>query len=122
MPNADPNITAIVQAFARQITAAVEASAVARIQAALSTAFGIPARRKPGRPPRQVAAVAAAAPPAKKRKKASPELIRARKLQGQYLGALKSLNVSDKAKVKAVAKDKGVAVAVKLAASLKRKK
>jgi hypothetical protein len=70
-------------------------------------------------------AKAAAAPAAKKaaaRKapKASPKLARARKLQGQYLGALKSLSEADKAKVKAVAKDKGVADALKLAKSFKK--
>jgi hypothetical protein len=67
-------------------------------------------------------AKAAAAPVAKARKapKASPKLARARKLQGQYLGALKSLADADKAKVKAVAKDKGVADALKLAKSLKK--
>ncbi len=67
-------------------------------------------------------AKAEAAPVAKARKapKASPKLARARKLQGQYLGALKSLSEADKAKVKAVAKDKGVAAALKLAKSLKK--
>ncbi len=52
--------------------------------------------------------------------KASPKLARARKLQGQYLGALKSLSDADKAKVKAVARDKGVVDALKLAKSLKK--
>ena len=53
-------------------------------------------------------------------RKASPKLARARKLQGQYLGALKSLSEADKAKVKAVARDKGVADALKLAKTLKK--
>ena len=53
-------------------------------------------------------------------KKATPKVARARKLQGQYLGALKSLTGADRAKVKAVAKDKGVADAVKLALSMKK--
>jgi hypothetical protein len=57
---------------------------------------------------------------ARKAPKASPKLARARKLQGQYLGALKSLSEPDKAKVKAVAKDKGVADALKLVKSLKK--
>jgi hypothetical protein len=65
-------------------------------------------------------APAAKAAPARKAPKASPKLARARKLQGQYLGALKSLTEADKAKVKAVAKDKGVADALKLAKSLKK--
>ena len=67
-------------------------------------------------------ATAVKAAPARKAAKASPKLARARKLQGQYLGALKSLGDSEKAKVKAVAKDKGVAEALKLAASLKKNK
>jgi hypothetical protein len=57
---------------------------------------------------------------AKKMKRATPKVARARKLQGQYLGALKSLTGADRAKVKAVAKDKGVADAVKLALSMKK--
>jgi len=64
---------------------------------------------------------AAAKPAAKKAKKFSPKAARARKIQGQYLGALKSLTGSDRDKVKQTAKDKGVAEAVKLALSLKKK-
>ena len=65
-------------------------------------------------------APAAKAATARKAPKATPKLARARKLQGQYLGALKSLNEAEKAKVKAVAKDKGVAEALKLAKSIKK--
>jgi len=119
MPNTDANILALVQAFARQITAAAEASAVARVQAALAGALGAPVKRGPGRPPRSAAV---AAPPVKKRKKASPKVVRARKLQGQYLGALRALSQADRAKVKAVAKEKGVPAALKVAASLKKPK
>ena len=57
---------------------------------------------------------------AKPAKKATPKVARARKLQGQYLGALKSLKGADRAKVKSVAKEKGVAEAVKLAAGMKK--
>lgn len=71
---------------------------------------------------KQQAAAAPAAPAARKAPQASPKLAKARKLQGQYLGALKSLNEGEKAKVKAVAKDKGVADALKLAKALKAKK
>ena len=56
----------------------------------------------------------------KKAKKATPKVARARKLQGQYLGALKSLTGEDRAKVKQTAAEKGVAEAVKLALSLKK--
>jgi hypothetical protein len=65
-------------------------------------------------------APAAKAAVARKAPKASPKLARARKLQGQYLGALKSLTEADKAKVRVVAKAKGVADALKLAKSLKK--
>jgi hypothetical protein len=182
MPTSDPNITVMVETFAFQITAAVEAAMADRIQSTLANAFGAPPKRGPGRPAKQaVAAVApvaarsagkktrpkqlcpvpgcknVAAPifgmvckdhknvakskikkyraerngkatpagtakpaAAKKAGKATPKVARARKLQGQYLGALKSLKGADRAKVKAVAKDKGVAEAVKLAARMKK--
>jgi hypothetical protein len=57
---------------------------------------------------------------AKKVKKITPKVARARKLQGQYLGALKSLTGADRAKVKQTAAEKGVAEAVKLALSMKK--
>ena len=174
------NITAIVETFTIQITAAVEASMANRLQAAISGVFGAPPKRGPGRPPKQavagVAPVSArfaakktrpkqfcpvpgckntAAPifgmvckdhknvakskitkyraerkatpagtakpaAAKKAAKATPKVARSRKLQGQYMGALKSLKGADRAMVKAVAKEKGVAEAVKLAAGMKK--
>jgi hypothetical protein len=63
-----------------------------------------------------------AKPVAKKVKKPTPKVARARKLQGQYLGALKSLTGADRAKVKQTAAEKGVAEAVKIALSLKKGK
>ena len=59
---------------------------------------------------------------AKKAKKVTPKVARVRKLQGQYLGALKSLTGADRAKVKQTAADKGVAEAVKLALGMKKGK
>ena len=175
MPNTDPNITAQIETFTRQIVATVEAAVTQRIQAALADALGVPQKRGPGRPPKQAAAPVAPAaarkkqlcpvpgcnnpaapifgmvckdhknvakskikkyreerregkvtqatgakPVAKKAKKATPKVARARKLQGQYLGALKSLTGADRAKVKQTAADKGVAEAVKLAQTMKK--
>jgi hypothetical protein len=183
MPDTNLNISALVEDFAHKLVAAVEASAVQRMQAALNGAFGAPQKRGPGRPPKQVAAAAPSAefsvqkrksPPkqlcpvpgcnnaaapvfgmvckdhrnvakskiekyrkerregrggqsvaakpvtAKKSKPMTPKVMRARKLQGQYLGALKSLVGAERARVKQVAKDKGVGEAVKLAMSLKK--
>jgi hypothetical protein len=120
------NITALVEEFAKGIVAAAKAAITARIEAALATAFGAPKQRKPGRAPRQ--AVAGVAPVAgkkaagKKAKKVTPKVARARKLQGQYLGALRSLSAADRDKVRAVAKEKGVAEAVKMAAGMKKGK
>ena len=61
-----------------------------------------------------------AKPAEKKAKKVTPKVARGRKLQGQYLGALKSLAGADRAKVKQMAKEKGVAEAVKLAKTMKK--
>jgi hypothetical protein len=118
MSNA-PNITTLSEDFAKQIIAATEAAAAERIQEALAFAFGTPGKRGPGRPPK---ATAVTAKPAVGRRpmKLSPKGLRARKLQGQYLGALRALSGADRAQVKAVAKDKGVGEAVKLALSLKK--
>ena len=150
----DLRVTSIVETFTREIADALEASAVARIQAVLAGAFGLPQRRGSGRPPRQAVAPAApvAARPAtgkkqprqlsrmpwfespaepsmgltcidfgakKNLKKATPKVARARKLQGKYLGSLKSLKGADRAKVKRIAKEKGVAAGLKFALSLK---
>jgi hypothetical protein len=72
---------------------------------------------------RKAAPTGAAKPAAaKKAVKATPKVARARKLQGQYMGALKSLKGADRAKVKAVAKEKGVAEAVKMAAGMRKVK
>ena len=60
------------------------------------------------------------AKPRKAPKVSSPSVARARKLQGQYLGALRSLSGADRIKVKQVAAEKSVADAVKLALSLKK--
>jgi hypothetical protein len=64
----------------------------------------------------------AARPVAKKASNITAAVKRARKLQGQYLGALKSLTGADRAKVKKTAAEKGVAEAVKLALSMKKGK
>ena len=182
MPNTEPNIAALIEAFTNQLLATVEAAVAQRIQAALASAFGAPQKRGPGRPPKHPAATehftpssvpaparkkqlcpvpgcknpaapvfgmvckehknvakakikkyrearregtvtrAPGAKPAtpKKVKKATPKVARARKLQGQYLGALKSLKGADRARVKKTAAEKSVADAVKLAQSLKK--
>jgi hypothetical protein len=65
-------------------------------------------------------ATAAKPAAAKKKAKMTPKAARARKLQGQYMGALRSLKGADRANLQAVAKDKGVAEAVKMAKGMKK--
>jgi hypothetical protein len=117
----DLNIAAIIDTFVNQITAAVESAAAQHLQAAIAGAFGTPQKGRPGRPAKQaVAPVAAPKAAAKKVRRVTPKVIRARKIQGQYLGALRALSAADKAKVQAVAKEKGVVAAVKMAKGMKR--
>lgn len=52
---------------------------------------------------------------------ATPALVRARKLQGKYLGRLKRLAGRNRQRVKATARDKSVAAAVALADKLLRR-
>jgi hypothetical protein len=127
MPNqsVDPSLASLIEQFTRQIVAVVENATAQRINAALASALGAPVKRGPGRPPKAAivptAAAALAASP-KPAKKASPKTALARKLQGQYLGALNGLTAADKAKVKQVAASKGKAEAIKLAQSIKAEK
>jgi len=72
------NIQSLVEDFANQLTAVIEAQVMSRARAAVSAALGgAPAKRGPGRPPKvakALAAVAAVAPVRKKpRKKAPPQ-------------------------------------------------
>jgi hypothetical protein len=169
------SITTLVENFANQIVAAVEASVAERIQAAVSGAFGPSVTRAgakglpssvfqmAGRRPKQLCPVPGcsnlAAPVfgmvcaehkgvskakikqyREERKKAnagqaalltgqvrkvakvSGKALQARKLQGQYLGALNGLKPADRNRVKELAKEKGKVVAIKLAQSIKKGK
>ena len=74
------------------------------------------AGRGPGRPPGR-----ASGKVARRRKRKftmTPKARAARKLQGRYLGMLRKLTGSLRTRVKAVAKKKGVASALKIAAKL----
>jgi hypothetical protein len=60
------------------------------------------------------------APAAGHSTRTNPKLAAVRRLQGQYLGALRGLPAAARAKVKALARAKGVAAAVKIAARMER--
>jgi hypothetical protein len=119
MKNAD--ITTLIEDFAKQIIVLTEAAAAERVQTAIAAAFGAPVKRDSGRSSKLAVNVASSA--AKRRPmKVTAKVARARKLQGQYLGALRGLGQADRAKVRTVAQDKGVPEALKLATSLKKSK
>lgn len=111
----DTNIAAIVEQFTVQVVAAIERSALERVQAAIAGTIsgqgGAAARPRLGPP---------ALPHAPRSVTITPKQMRARQLQGRYLGAMRPLSMADKAKVKSVAKTKGVAEALKLALSLRK--
>lgn len=115
----DATVTAIIETFSRQIAAAVEATGAALAQSTLAGAFGGSPKSGSGRPSRKVVTDLGVAGVAKD-KKSSPKVARVRKLQGQYMGALRSLKGAARAKVKQIAKDKGVAEAVRVARSLRK--
>ena len=52
------------------------------------------------------------------RRKMSPKTRALRRLQGKYMGHVRNLKASDKARVKAVREKQGIGAAIKLAASL----
>jgi len=116
------NLTAIVQDLVQQLVAAIEQTSVQRVQEAVAAAFGAPSKRTPGRPSLTALRMPKAATTSTARGATSSKLAQARQLQGQYLGALRALNEVSKAKVKKLAKEKGVAEALKLAHSLRKPK
>jgi hypothetical protein len=114
-------IMKLIQDFASQLVAATQAATEDRLRASFAGSFSPSGKRGPGRQAK-VASTTATPTAGRRPMTITPKVTRARKLQGQYLGTLRSLGAGDKAKVKAVAKEQGVAAAVKLALSLKAKK
>jgi hypothetical protein len=66
----DDNIEAIVADFVSQLEAAIESDTIARMRAAIATAVGLPAPKRAGRPPKQLAAISVWS--ASKRRKRAP--------------------------------------------------
>jgi len=116
MTNISPEVEALVRNFASRLIAAIEADVARRLQGVLSSALGAPAAAAP----RQPAGKPSVAVPKRRKVRVSRELAQARKLQGQYLGSLRGLKPADHARVKAVAHEKGLPAAIKLAHSIKR--
>jgi hypothetical protein len=92
-------INRLIAEFVDELTDAVEAMASTRIEAAMRDAFGDSAGGVGG------------SVRAKRRGPVSHK----RRLQGQYLGRLRSLKGAERSRVRAIARKKGVAEAVRAA-------
>ena len=119
MPNTSPAVESLVRDFVGNLTAAIEADVARRLQGVVASVLGTTAASAAA-PRRSVAQSSPVASPVRRPKRVSPELAQARKLQGQYLGALRGLKPVDHARVKALAHEKGLPAAIKLAHSIKR--
>lgn len=75
-------------------------------------------RRGPGRPSQNAAANDLDNGRRRPSKPQSPELRKQMGIQGRYLGTIRKIGPHDKANVQALAKEKGVAVGLKLAMNL----
>ena len=118
MQHSSDLVRKLVEEFVENLNGIVMAQAREHAQAAVANALGGSAgsvmRRGPGRPP------GSGRKPGRPPARTTAKLSKARQLQGQYLGSLRRLRGADRARVKKVARDQGVAEAVKLAAKLAR--
>jgi hypothetical protein len=116
MSSMSTEIESLVREFTARVVAAAKAQASERVLSAVSAALKGHASVAPAPVARPEKAIAA---PAKRKLRLSAKGLAARKLQGQYLGLLRGLSAGPRARVKKVAREKGVAEALKFAASLK---
>lgn len=117
------NLRPIIENFAAQLVDIVQRQSDDRARNAVLQSLGaangsVPPRRGPGRPPGSKNVTAAAAP-ARHISPATPAQAKARKLQGQYMGGLRALNKTDKAKAKATFEKDGVEAAIALIGKIK---
>ncbi len=116
MSSISTEIETIVREFTARVVAAAKAQANERVLSAVSAALSGQATVAPAS---SVKPAKVAAAPAKRKLRLSAKGLAARKLQGQYLGLLRGLQPGPRARVKKMAREKGVAEALKFAASLK---
>jgi hypothetical protein len=118
MSSISTEIETIVREFTARVVAAAKAQANERVLSAVSAALTGKADAAPA-PSASAKPAKPAAAPAKRKLRLSAKGLAARKLQGQYLGLLRGLQPGPRLRVKKVAREKGVAEALKFAASLK---
>ena len=102
--------SAFIDDLAATIAERVRARIVAAVDEAFAGSLGFSAKSSPKGPAART-----------KRRVLSPAMARARKVQGQYLGALRGLTGESRKKVKALAQSEGVGKALALARSLVKK-
>jgi hypothetical protein len=108
-------IESIVREFTARVLAAAQAQANERAISAVSAAL----EGRAEAPSTQVAKTETiSSAPGKRKLRLSAKGLAARKLQGQYLGLLRGLGLGPRARVKKIAREHGVAEALKFAASL----
>jgi len=107
-------IQALISTFTAQLMDAVTAQTGRRIQGIVATALASSAA-----PTTIGKAQGAGVRPVAQPHRLSDRATAARKLQGRYIGALRSLRPAARARVKKLAATAGVATAVKLALTLK---
>jgi hypothetical protein len=114
-----PNLESLVRDFTARLVAAVEAQTDQRIRNIVSTVLAGSNSPSPASPSRKTEPTKMEPQPPAPSRKSSGKAVAARKLQGKYIGALRGLRPAARARVKNVAREQGVAAAVKLALSMK---
>ena len=110
-----PEIQALISTFTAQLVDAITAQTGRRIQGIVAAALAGPSAA-----PLTIGKVQnTGVHPVSQPRRLSDKATAARRLQGRYIGALRSLRPAVRARVKKMASKEGVAAAVKLALTLK---
>ena len=114
-----PNLESLVRDFTTRLVATIEAQTSQRIRNIVSTVLVVSSSPSSASPPKKTEPTRTEPRPPAPARKLSGKAVAARKLQGKYIGALRALRPGARVQVKKVAREQGVAAAVKLAQSLK---
>jgi hypothetical protein len=114
-----PELESLVRDFTARLVAAVEAQTSQRVRNIVSTVLGGSLGTPASSPPRKTETTKMEPRPPAPSSRLSGKAVAARKLQGKYIGALRGLRPAARTRVKNVAREQGVAAAVKLAQALK---
>ena len=114
-----PEVEVIVRDFVVRFVALVEMDVARRLQNVMASAVANAATAPTARSASATTKQPPVANTARRLAKASPKLARIRKLQGRYLGTMRRLKPAERARVKKVTHEKGVAAGLKLALSFR---